>query len=558
MSLVENSPAETILTSGTVARRLFPKSSSTTTGEPAKISIAVTAVMAVISAALVPLRMLLSTGPPDDSSVFAYIGWAMHRGLMPYRDLWDHKGPLLYYLQFAGMSLRSTSTIGIGLLELLALSIAFFLLYRVISSFVSAFVSRVLAVLAVTFVAHFSLGGNMCESWALLPLVMAQYASWRWSQRISLNWCAPMLGASLACIFWIRPNMVTYPAVAMLVLLYAINQSQGFYGALKQFASASASALALSVLVVAPLYRWGVFHDFIEAYFGYNAAYSGALSLSGRFLHTSQLLEQLFPTAVAILGIAGWALWLKEVRGKVEINGDLPFVYLQTLLWSLPCEIAAASLSGRDYPHYLLPLMPTFIVLAAWFLNRLEKQTKATPAVAVALLIGLCPFTLIAYSNDFSKSTEPPHSQYLAVVHFLQRATTPDDKIIVVGVTEAAYISFLAQRLPASRFVYQLPLIDANNPAAGAQRKQFMCDIAQNRPAVIVSGNLMMGILCASKLDCIMRNQAAPENDYGYQNMLLPNLMQDLITSEYRVVPDSRFGSFRVLVRNDVPIPAQW
>src|SRR6185437_13325250 len=221
MSVVENSAAETGVTSGRAITRFLSGSGSTGKDEVAKVSITLSVLMAVISAALVPSRMLLSTGRPDDSSVFAYIGWAMHRGLMPYRDIWDHKGPLLYYLQFAGMSLRSTSTIGIGLLELLALSIAFFLLYRVVSSFVSPFVSRVLAVLAVTFVAHFSLGGNMCESWALLPLAMAQYASWRWSQRISLNWCAPMLGASLACIFWIRPNMVTYPAVAMLVLLYA-------------------------------------------------------------------------------------------------------------------------------------------------------------------------------------------------------------------------------------------------------------------------------------------------------------------------------------------------
>lgn len=557
MSPVDHSPAEIGVTSAGPLTRLLSGSSSLGKGEIARASITLTALMAVISAALVPSRMLRSTGPPDDSSVFAYIGWAMHRGLMPYRDVWDHKGPLLYYLQFAGMSLWSTSTFGIGLLELIALSIALFLMYRAITSFASPFVGRVVAILAVTFIAHFSLGGNMCESWALLPLAMAQYVCWKWSQRLSRNWCAPMLGASFACIFWIRPNMATYPAVAMLVLLYATKRAHGFGSAMKQFALASASALGLSALIVAPLYRWGILHNFVEAYFGYNAAYSSALSLSGRVLHTRQLLTQLFPTAVAILGIAGWVLWLKEGRRKGEAD-CLPSVYLQALVWSLPFEIAAASLSGRDYPHYLLPLLPTFIVLAAWFLNRFEKQTKGMPALAMALLIGLCPFALTTYSSDFSKSTEPPQSQYLAVVHFIQRATTPNDKITVVGETEAAYMSFLAQRLPASRFVYQLPLIDANNPAAGDQRKQFMCDIAQNRPAVIVSGNLTMGILCASKLDCILRNLEAPENDYGYQNMLLPNLLQELITSEYRVVPDSRFGPFRVLVRKDIAIPAQW
>jgi len=190
MPLVENSPAETGVISVRSLTKFLCGSSSSSKGEVAKASITLTALMAIISAVLVPSRMLLSTGPPDDSSVFAYIGWAMHRGLMPYRDIWDHKGPLLYYLQFAGTSLWSTSTFGIGLLELIALSIALFLLYRVITSFVSPFVGRVVAVLAITFIAHFSLGGNMCESWALLPLAMAQYASWKWSQRLSRNWCA--------------------------------------------------------------------------------------------------------------------------------------------------------------------------------------------------------------------------------------------------------------------------------------------------------------------------------------------------------------------------------
>ena len=34
-----------------------------------------------------------------DSSVFLYIGRQMHRGKVPYIDLFDHKGPILYLIQ---------------------------------------------------------------------------------------------------------------------------------------------------------------------------------------------------------------------------------------------------------------------------------------------------------------------------------------------------------------------------------------------------------------------------------------------------------------------------
>jgi len=515
--------------------------------------------MAVISAVLVPSRMLLQNGPQDDGPVFAYIGWAMHRGLIPYRDLWDHKGPLLYYLQFAGFSFSPNSTIGIGVLELIAFSIGFFLLYRVIASFASRLVSVAIAVFSVTFVLHFSGGGNMTESWSLLPLAAAHYGCWRWSRNMSRSWLV-VIAASFACIFWLRANITVYPLIAILVVLYASQKIEGRVGAAKQFILAVAAGLVISALIVAPLYRWGVSHDFLAAYFGYNRAYSNGLSLASRYEHTNQLLGQLFPIAIAVLGTAGWALCIGEWRRTTQVDGALPPVYIRALLLSLPLELAAATLSGRNYPHYLLPLFPTLVVLAAWFLSELEKlcNLSARRALIASLLLGLVALSLTTYSGDFARSTEPTHSEYLAVARFIRSVTTDRDRITVVSEPDAAFISFLARRLPASRFVYQLPLIDINNPMAGDQRRQFMCDLAQNRPAVIVYGDPIMGILCASKLDCPQQNSQPPISEYGYQSTILPKLLRDVVAAEYQPVSDSRFGVFRILIRKDLAIPTQW
>jgi hypothetical protein len=559
MSSIDSTLGRAGVTPSGAARQVLPAPASLRQSISTGSSIFFLASISIISALLVPSRMLLSTGESDDSSVFAYIGWAMKHGLMPYRDVWDHKGPLLYYLEFVGISLAPSSTFGIGVLELIALSITFFFLYRVITSFTPRYLSLGIAVLSFAFVTHFSEGGNLCESWALLPLAAAHYACWRWSQRLSQNWCAPVIGASFTCIFWLRPNMSAYPAVAMLVMLYASKRHEGVRTASRQLALACAVALAITVLIVAPLYRFGVFREFVGAYFGYNAAYSGALSMSTRLMHTRELMTQLFATGIAILGTAAWVLGVKE-RKQVSTSGTrVPWLYLQTLLWSLPLETAGASLSGRDYPHYVLPLFPTFAVLAAWFLSEFAEHAKAgKPAVASALLLGLCPFSLGIYSKDFSECTKPPRTEYMAVVHLIQNATNSQDKIVVVGGTESAYITFFAQRMPASRFVYQYALIDAANPAAYDQRRQFMCDIALNRPAVIVSGNTLLGILCDSELQCAERNSQPPVSDYGYDSTLLPKLLKTVIASQYRTIPDPRFGYMKVYLRNDIAVPPRW
>jgi hypothetical protein len=561
MSVIENSPAENVITSGRALTRFLSGSSSIGKGEAARISITLSALMAVISAVLVPSRMLLSTGPTDDSSVFAYIGWAMHRGLMPYRDIWDHKGPLLYYLQFAGISLHPASTLGIGLLELLAWAFAFFLVYRVIASFASYRMSLGIAFLSCVFATRFAQGGNLTESWALLPLAAAHYATWRWSQRMSLRWCAAVLGICFACIFWLRPNMSVYPLIAISIMVFKIRRHEGLSPAARQFAFAGAAALGFTIVVLTPLYRWGVFPDFVGAYFGYNAAYSAALSVSMRLLHTQQLLTQLFAAGIAILGTAGWVFALKKPREEHSIILSIPRSYRRTLILSLPLEIAAVSLSGRDYLHYVLPLLPTFAVLAACFLCELEGVAKSNlgrRALAFALLMGLCPFALASYLGEVSHSLEAPAPEYVQIIRFIQRATSPKDKIIVIGGVEAAYVTYSTQRLPASRYVYQYSLTDAANPAAADQRRQFLCDLVSNRPAVIVSGDALLGVLCASAADCNQRNVGPPVSDFGYDSRLIPHLLRGIVGSQYRPFDDPRFGKIRVFVRNDVAIPPQW
>ena len=234
----------------------------------------------------------------------------------------------------------------------------------------------------------------------------------------------------------------------------------------------------------------------------------------------------LFATAIAILGAARWTLAIKENREKKEVVGGLPSPYLQTLLWSLPVEIAAAALSGRDYPHYLLPLFPTLAVLAAWFLAELQSQMKAIPArpaLVTTLLLGLCPFALLAYAGDFSRSTEPPRSEFLAVAQFIQHATTPKDKITVVE-TESGYITFLAQRLPASRFVYQLPLIDAEQPGRGRTTQAIYVRPCKEPPGGNCFVALIVGVLCATPLDCPAQDPQTPAAEYGYQYQILPKL----------------------------------
>jgi hypothetical protein len=42
------------------------------------------------------------TLPSRDSGVFLYVGWRLLQGDIPYRDIWDHKPPLIYFVDALG------------------------------------------------------------------------------------------------------------------------------------------------------------------------------------------------------------------------------------------------------------------------------------------------------------------------------------------------------------------------------------------------------------------------------------------------------------------------
>ena len=65
---------------------------------------------------------LYATNFWTDTNIYFTIGRGMTQGLMPYTDLFDHKGPLLYMLYALGALVSDTSFFGVFLLEVASLT----------------------------------------------------------------------------------------------------------------------------------------------------------------------------------------------------------------------------------------------------------------------------------------------------------------------------------------------------------------------------------------------------------------------------------------------------
>ena len=71
----------------------------------------------------------------SDANIYFTIGKGMTRGQVVYRDLYDHKGPLLFILYALGAAISDTSFIGVFALEALSLAAAVYAGWRTVRLF---------------------------------------------------------------------------------------------------------------------------------------------------------------------------------------------------------------------------------------------------------------------------------------------------------------------------------------------------------------------------------------------------------------------------------------
>jgi hypothetical protein len=112
-----------------------------------------------------PLHPWVHREPDIDSSVFKTVSMMMREGYLPYRDSFDHKGPLLYFFNLWGDCLSEEC--GVLFFELLSLSITVFAMYKIARLFCGIIPSTVSVFAALSMLFVYYEGGNFTEEYAM-------------------------------------------------------------------------------------------------------------------------------------------------------------------------------------------------------------------------------------------------------------------------------------------------------------------------------------------------------------------------------------------------------
>ncbi len=159
-----------------------------------------------------------------DTNWFITMGRGVKTGLVPYKDLFEQKGPLLYLI-YAVCCLFKDVNIGIFILELIVNCLFLFVSYKILKHYLNDFLT-IIGVLLVAFVTYTSfyrvLGGGTVEELCLpiIAYMLFVFIKFFDNNQHPTALQNVLIGAGLAFMLWTKFSILT--VVVPLFLVYFI------------------------------------------------------------------------------------------------------------------------------------------------------------------------------------------------------------------------------------------------------------------------------------------------------------------------------------------------
>lgn len=434
---------------------------------------------------LIPSMPILSPTINRDSGVFLYIGDRILHGDTLYRNVWDHKPPMIYYINAFGLAISGGSRWGIWTLEFAAIfaSVALsWLTLKQAFGYVPAMMATIIWSISFIMVLE---GGNLAEEWALPLQFLTLYIFVQHEKFPSISWYKILLGFLMGIVFLLKPNLIGLSFVVICLMLLRHIQAQLWRIVWRDLSLVSLGVVG-AVLPWILYFGWYAALDLMfDAAITYNMAYSNPsidmraiAGLSGLFrLVWSGILP------LSLIGwIASWRLWRKDRIPSIRRR------LIHVGLLSLPMELILTSISGHLYPHYYLSWLPGLALLVATLATRMLNIPAWKPFLnrwysLILIVLALPLSNIIIYYNTRNTSFETTYNQ---VVTYVRNTTLNTDFVLVWGAETR--INFASQRQSPTRFSYQTPLYTRGYDTANAI-SLFMRDIRQHQPQLIIDAS---------------------------------------------------------------------
>jgi hypothetical protein len=430
-----------------------------------------------------------------DSGVFLYSGWRLINGDIPYVDFWDHKPPLIFFINALGLLISGSSRWGIWVIEFISLSLAAILGFKLIKKAFDSFTAIYLSFIWLFTLTFMLEGGNYTTEYTL-PIQFGCIWLFLISEnKSSYKWRGVAIGALSALAFFFKQNTIGILIAIVTYVLLSGFLSHRSRRILPTLATILAGFIFIAGSLITLFAAWGALDEFWNSAFQFNFIYTSGPSLVERMTATYRGWLLLSKTNLAWFAVFGWAFCLftfifKRNGVKTKL---LPLLALGVI--GLPVEVILAGLGGRLINHHFMTMLPVFILPAAFMIHILFKGLTdwlgqiSKSVLNLILILTLVISTPLIHLKTF-KDYFDMINQYtrddsgsLPVVAYILENTIPEDTVLVLEAE--SYINFATSRPSPTRYVYQYPLMTAGY-TTDAMVADYLSDLIMNPPQLVV------------------------------------------------------------------------
>ena len=284
-----------------------------------------------------------------DSGIFQEMGVCLAQGGTPYVDLFDHKGPVLWFIQALGILISPRW--GLLILQTLFLYITLVLWHKTVIILTQKQVpSLLISLLGLFFLMAFYQRGNLCEEWSLLFIsipIFLYIIRWNTGSSYQHSDCFA-IGLCVGMLAMIRLNN-TAPIIGFVLwhFVYCIKGKE--YKRLWNDIALICCGIAIVIILCSIFYYikagWSGVYEMFYGTFFFNFLYFGD---KNQLSFLSLLQHYIIP--VVFLFIATIPLF----NDKKKISLCIPcfFSYVVTLL----------AIGSFEFWHYMMIFIPLYIV----------------------------------------------------------------------------------------------------------------------------------------------------------------------------------------------------
>ena len=416
---------------------------------------------------------LFYTGPTlSDSSVFKYVARVIIDGGMPYKDTFDHKGPLVYLLNVAGIHIAYWR--GIWAVEFVTLFATFIVMYKIARIKCRRITSFLLLVFAGSSLFKYFEGGNLTEEYAMPFIAISIFIFTNYFLNNDISKLGLIVcGISFGVVCLLRINMIPVWVVMCIGVLIICIKRKDINSLFRYLGLFMIGVCIVVIPIILWLMSGDAFAPFIEDYWVFNKTYSAT---AGWALRESAFVH-FFNDTVIMMVIAAQIF--------NYLNGRKPFdlLYLVYIVGTL----MMIAISGSVYMHYGMIIVPALIYPLANIISVTSKidnnQWMGVIAVICLIIIAMPQWnsaTLKMLDDYETRGINHIDDSDLRIIESIKSNTEKNEKIVVCANNDIYYN--LSDRFSATKYSYTTPPLQISDK----YRKEFFKELNAQKPEIIV------------------------------------------------------------------------